>query len=153
MDYSFCFSGLILIILGFNMFLSARSARKRDQIRESWPTSKGTIFSIEAVSQKPLSAKGKAEQPLYDINASYQFRAGGQMHYGSFLTYPRHFFLQKEVERIQEQYKKGMNVDVHYNLENPQECYLKYERSEKHYRTSILMMVLGAILFILDFLL
>jgi Protein of unknown function (DUF3592) len=145
---SVCILGVILFFFGLNLFLKARGARKRDQNRGSWPTAKGTILSIDVVPQEPLSTAGKSKPPLFDINMSYQFRAGGQLHFGSFFTYPRHLFYQKEVDRIQEQYKKGMSVGVHYNLENPQESYLEYERLEKYYTLSILMMALGGIIFI-----
>jgi hypothetical protein len=139
---------VVLFVFGLNLFLKARVARKKDQNRGSWPTAKGTILSIEVVHQEPISAAEKAKTPLFDIKTSYQFRAGGQLHFGSFFTYPRHLFYQKEVDRIQEQYTKGMSVDVHYNLENPQESYLEYERLEKYYTLSIMMMVLGVIIFI-----
>jgi hypothetical protein len=151
-NISFCMLGLFLIFIGVNLYLGARRARKIDQIRESWPTAKGTILSIQVASEQPISPSGKTKEPQFNITANYQFRAGGQLRFGSILTYPRHFFLKKDMDRIQEQYKKGTTVDVHYDLENPQDCFLEFERSAKYYRTSIFLMVLGGILAILNIL-
>ena len=58
--------GVIILVFGISLFLPARSARKHDQIRDGWPTAKGTVTSSEVTAQPPLQKMGK-EIIQYDV--------------------------------------------------------------------------------------
>ena len=89
MGFNLLVIGVIVLVFGISLFFPARSARKHDQIREGWPTAKGTVTSSELVAQPPLVSRLGKEILQYDAVVKYQFRFGGQVHFGSAVSYPR----------------------------------------------------------------
>jgi len=140
--------GVVLIVFGVSLFLPARNARKRDQIREAWSTAKGTVMSSEVVAQPPLVTKLGKDIRQYDVAVKYQFRSGGQLHFGSTVSYPRYLYDKDEAERIAARYPVGAAVTVHHNPEDTRECYLEIEKTAKNYRTSIVITVVGGLVFL-----
>jgi hypothetical protein len=143
--------GMVIAVFGISLFLPARSARKRDQAFEAWPTAKGTVISCEVVPQPPLNKAGR-EILQYDVDVKYQFRTGGQLHFGSSLSLPRYLYGKDEAERIAARYPAGSEVAVHHNPDEVRECYLEIQKTAKYYRTSIVLIAAGALLFVLGFL-
>jgi hypothetical protein len=146
MGVSILFLGVMVVIAGVSMFLPARNARKNDQIREAWPTSQGTVTSSEIVAQPPMEGKTGKEILQYDVSVKYQFRSGGQLHFGSTVSYPRHLYTKSEADKVAARYPEGAAVAVRHNPEDTRECYLEIEKTEKGYGTSIVLMVIGGIL-------
>jgi hypothetical protein len=146
MGVSLLFLGVMVIIAGVSMFLPARNARKHDQIREAWPTAQGTVTSSEIVPQPPMTNKLGKEILQYDVSVKYQFRSGGQLHFGSAVLYPRYLYTKPEADKIAARYPVGATVTVHHNPEDTRECYLEIQKTEKGYGTSIVLMVGGGIL-------
>jgi hypothetical protein len=143
MGLNLLFVGLLVFILGISLFLPARRARKHDQIREAWPTAKGTVMSTEVVAQPPLVTKQGKQIFQYDVAVKYQFRSGGQLHFGSAVSYPRTLYTKEEADRIAAHYPADAAVTVHHNPEDPRECYLEIQKTARNGRTSILLMVAG----------
>ncbi len=137
------FIGLAILIIGAGMFLPARSARKRDQMRQSWPTAKGTVTSSTMAQPQAFAAEGTKGSAQFDVSVQYQFRAGGQLHFGSAVSYPRFFFGKQEADSIISRYPAGATVTVYYNPEDYRECYLEIRNTAKYYRTSFVLMVVG----------
>ncbi len=152
MGLNFFIVGMVLAVFGISLFLPARAARKRDQIREAWPTAKGTVMSTEVVAQPPLVTKLGREILQYDVAVKYQFRSGGQLHFGSTISYPRYLFAKDEAERIAARYPAGSSVTVHHNPDDIRECYLEIQKTAKNYRTSIALIAAGALIFVLGLL-
>jgi hypothetical protein len=151
MGFNLLVIGVIILVFGISLFLPARSARKHDQIRDGWPTAKGTVTSSEVAAQPPLQKMGK-EILQYDVVVKYQFRSGGQLHFGSAVSYPRYLYGKQEAEQITARYPAGAAVTVHHNPEDVRECYLEIEKTAKNYRTSIACMVVGAVVILIGFL-
>jgi hypothetical protein len=139
------FLGVAIVIIGAGTFFPARSARKRDQARLSWPTAKGTVTSSEAVQPPGFAAAPSKGPELFDASVKFQFRAGGQLHFGSTVSYPRFLYRKEEADRIVARYPAGAAVNVIYNPEDFRECYLEIRTTAKFYRTSIALMVVGAV--------
>jgi hypothetical protein len=81
----------------------------------------------------------------YDVAVKYQFRSGGQLHFGSTVAYPRFLYTKAEAEKIVARYRAGATVTVHHNPEDIRECYLENQATAKNYRTSIVLMAAGAL--------
>jgi hypothetical protein len=153
MGFSLLIFGVIILVSGISLFLPARSARKHDQIRDRWPTVKGTVTSSEVVPQPPFQ-KGLGKEIIqFDVVVKYQFRSGGQLHFGSSVSYPRYLYSKEEAERISARYPAGGVVTVHHNPEDVRECYLEIEKTAKYYRTSFVLMIAGGLITLLGFLL
>ncbi|OGO10251.1 MAG: hypothetical protein A3K46_08660 [Chloroflexi bacterium RBG_13_60_9] len=146
MGFNLLVIGVIVLVFGISLFFPARSARKHDQIREGWPTAKGTVTSSELVAQPPLVSRLGKEILQYDAVVKYQFRSGGQLHFGSAVSYPRYLHTKEQAERIAARYPAGAAVTVHHNPEDVRECYLEIEKTARNYRTSIACMVAGGVL-------
>ncbi len=144
--------GVVIVVFGVSLFFPARNARKHDQIREAWPTAKGTVTSTEVVPQPPMVTKLGKEIHQYDVSVKYQFRSGGQLHFGSTVSYPRYLYDKPVADQIAARYPAGATVTVHHNPEDTRECYLEIEKTAKNYRTSIFMMAAGAIIALLGLL-
>jgi hypothetical protein len=86
MGLNFFILGMVIAVFGISLFLPARNARKRDQIYEAWPTAKGTVIANEVVAQPPLATKLGRQILQYDVVVKYQFRSGGQLHFGATCT-------------------------------------------------------------------
>jgi hypothetical protein len=147
MGFNFMVIGVIILVFGISLFLPARSARKHDQIRDGWPTAKGTVTSSEVVAQPPLQKMGK-EIIQYDVSVKYQFRSGGQLHFGSAVSYPRYLYGKEDAERIAARYPANASVTVHHNPEDVRECYLEIEKTAKNYNTSIACMIVGGVVIV-----
>jgi hypothetical protein len=145
MGFNLLIIGVLILVFGISLFLPARAARKKDQIRKAWPTVQGTVMSSQVTAQPPLIRGGK-EILQYDVAVKYQFRSGGQLHFGSAVSYPRYLYTKEEADRITARYPAGANVTVHHNPEDIRECYLEIERTSKNYRTSIALMVGGGVI-------
>jgi hypothetical protein len=143
----FFFLGIVLFILGAGIFFPARSARSRIQARLAWPTAQGTVMSAEALSAQATGPSKTAD--LFDASIKYQFRAGGQLHFGATVSFPRSLYKEQEADRLVSRYPVGSAVTVYYNPEDSQECYLEIRNTAKYYRTSIAILAGGglAILF------
>jgi hypothetical protein len=152
MGFNLLIISVIILVFGVSLFLPARSARKHDQIREAWPTAKGTVTSSDVVAQPPLVTKLGKEVIQYDVAVKYQFRTGGQLHFGSAVSYPRYLYGKDEAERITARYPAGASVTVHHNPEDVRECYLEIEKTAKNYRTSIACMIVGGVVTLLGLL-
>jgi hypothetical protein len=140
------FVGAVIAILALGMFIPARRARARDQIQQAWPTAKGTVMSSEIISQPPMvTPSGKSIQQ-YDVSVKYQFRSGGQLHFGSAVSSPRYLYTKSEADRIAARYPAGEPVIVHHNPEDTRECYLEVHTTAKNYRLSIFLMIIGGII-------
>jgi hypothetical protein len=144
MGVNFLFIGIILGIFGVSLFLPARKARKQDEMRQAWPTDKGTVISSEVVAQPPLSRMGK-QVLQFDAVIQYQFRYGGQLHFGSGVVYPRHLFSRPEAEALVAGNPAGATVEVHHNPDDIRESYLVLEPTAQNYRTSIAVIVVGVV--------
>lgn len=142
MGVNFLFIGIILGIFGVSLFLPARKTRKQDEIRQAWPTDKGTVISSEVVAQPPLTRLGK-EILQFDAVIKYQFRYGGQLHFGTGVVYPRHLFSRPEADGLVARYPAGATVDVHHNPDDIRESYLVMENTAQNYRTSIAVIAVG----------
>lgn len=68
MSLSILFLGVAFVIIGSGMFFQARKARKRDQARQSWPTAKGTIASIEVFQPAVLAAGNPKGPEQFDVS-------------------------------------------------------------------------------------
>jgi hypothetical protein len=147
MGFNFMVIGVIILVFGISLFLPARSARKHDQIRDGWPTAKGTVTSSEVVAQPPLQKMGK-EIIQYDVSVKYQFRSGGQLHFGSAVSYPRYLYGKEDADRIAARYPANASVTVHHNPEDVRECYLEIEKTAKNYNTSIACMIVGGVVIV-----
>jgi hypothetical protein len=144
--------GVLILVFGISLFLPARAARKQDQVREAWPTAKGTVMSSRVVAQPPLVSKMGREILQFDVDVKYQFRSGGQLHFGSAVMYPRYLFSKDEAERIIARYPAGAEVTVHHNPEDTRECYLEIQKTAKNYGASIVMMVIGGLVILVGLL-
>jgi hypothetical protein len=144
--------GVVIVVFGVSLFFPARTARKHDQIREAWPTAKGTVMSSEVVPQPPIVTKVGKEIRQYDVSVKYQFRSGGQLHFGSAVNYPRYLYDQSTAEKIVARYPAGTEVTIHHNPEDVRECYLEIEKTAKNYRTSIVLTAVGVVLTLLGLL-
>jgi hypothetical protein len=141
----FLFLGVVIVVIGGGMFLTARSARKHDQERSFWPTVKGTVTSSEVV-RPPAIAAGKPDgSGQLDVSIKYQFRAGGQLHFGATVSYPRSLYGKEEADRLVSRFPAGATVTVYHNPEDYRDCYLEIRPTAKNYRTSILIMIVGGI--------
>ncbi|MBN1438283.1 MAG: DUF3592 domain-containing protein [Anaerolineales bacterium] len=138
--------GVVMVLLGAGVFFPARKARMLDQAREAWPQVPGTVTSLEVVPQPPLKIRSGKEIIQYDISINYQFRTGGQLHFGSAVSLPRHLYSKDEADRIAARYPAGGAVTVRHHPENVRECYLEIEKTAKNYRASIAWMVFGGLL-------
>jgi hypothetical protein len=145
MGVNLIFLGVVCLVFGVSLFLPARTDRRRDESRTAWPTDKGTVMSSQAVAQPPLVSKTGKEVLQFDADVKYQFRSGGQLHFGSAVSYPRHLHTKEEAEKIIARYPAGAAVTVHHNPEDPRESYLEIEKTAKYYRTSIAIIVLGVV--------
>jgi hypothetical protein len=143
---SILFLGVAFVIIGSGMFFQARKARKWDQARQSWPTAKGTIASIEVFQPAALAAGNPKGPEQFDVSVKYEFRAGGQLHFGSTISYPRYLHEKEEADRIASRYPAGAAATVYYNPEDYRECYLEIPNTAKNYRTSIVLLVIGGII-------
>jgi hypothetical protein len=139
---------LFIVVSGASLFLPARKARKRDQALEAWPTAKGTVISTTVVPQPLLTTDPDKQVQQFDVSVKYQFRSGGQLHFGSSITYPRYLFEQDEAERIAACYPAGAAVTIHHNPDDIQECYLELRKTAKHYKASLALIVVGGVLFV-----
>jgi hypothetical protein len=148
MGSNFFFLGIVIAVIGVGIFFPARSARKRDQMRLSWPTAKATVMSAEVVQPQALAAGTSKNADQFDVSVKYQFRAGGQLHFGASVSYPRYLYREQEADRIVSRYPAGATVTVYYNPEDPRECYLEIQNTAKYYRTSIVIMVAGGLAFL-----
>jgi hypothetical protein len=153
MGFSLLVLGIIVLVFGISLFLPARSARKYDQVRNGWPTVKGTVTSSEVVPQPPFRNGLGKEIIQYDVVVKYQFRSGGQLHFGSSVSYPRYLYGKEEAERICARYPADGVVTVRHNPEDVRECYLEIEKTAKYYRTSFMLMIAGGVITLLGFLL
>jgi hypothetical protein len=151
MGINFLFIGIILAVFGVSLFLPARKARKEDETRQAWPTDKGTVISSEETEQPPLNRMGK-QIIQYDAVIQYQFRSGGQLHFGSGVSNPRHLFSKKEADALIARYPAGATVTVHHNPDDIRECYLEIENTARNYGTSIAVIVVGVVLILLGLL-
>lgn len=152
MGMNFFLLGLVVAFFGISMFLPARHARKRDQALRAWPTVEGTVISCEVKNLPPLVTKLGKQILQYDVIIKYQFRTGGQLHFGSSLSIPRFLYKKTEAEDIAARFPAGASVDVHHNPDDIQECYLIMYPSAKYYRTSIAIIATGALFVVLGFL-
>jgi len=139
------FIGIAFAIIGLGIFFPARSARKRDRMRQSWPTAKGTITASKVVQPQALAAEGSKDSGQFDVSVQYEFRAGGQLHFGAAVSYPRYFYGKQEADNISTRYPAGAAVTVYYNPEDYRECYLEIRNTAKYYRTSIALIILGGL--------
>jgi hypothetical protein len=139
------FLGVAIVIIGAGTFFPARSARRRDQVRLSWPTAKGTVTSSETVQPPALAAAPSKGPEQFDVSVKFQFRAGGQLHFGSTVSYPRYLYPKQEADRIVARYPAGATVTVYYNPEDFRECYLEIRTTAKFYRTSLVLMGIGVV--------
>jgi len=139
------FLGVAIVIIGAGIFFPARGAHKRDQIRQSWPKAKGTITASEVVQPKALIKEGSKDADQFDVSVQYEFRAGGQLHFGSAVSSPRYFYGKPEADRIASRYPAGATVTVYYNPEDYRECYLEIRNTAKYYRTSVALMIAGGL--------
>jgi hypothetical protein len=153
MGVNFLIIGVLVLVLGISMFLPARAARKQDQIRDAWPTINGTVMSSEVVAQPPLPGRMGKEIFQYDVAVKYQFRTGGQLHFGSTISLPRYLYGKDDAARIAARYPAGATVTVHHNPEDVRECYLEIAKTAKYYRTSIVLTIAGGIFTLLGFVL
>lgn len=145
MGANIIFIGMAIAIIGGGFFLQARTARKRDHIRQSWPTTKGTIASSRVVPPRAPAAESSNEPGQFDVSVQYEFRAGGQLHFGSAISFPRYLYSKPEADRIVARYPAGASVTVYYNPEDYRECYLELRTTAKYYRTSIALLLLGVL--------
>jgi hypothetical protein len=145
----FIIIGLFIALVGFSMFFPAWNARKHDQIRESWPAAKGTVMSPAVVREVEVTGRGGRRQKLFDVSIKYQFRAGGQLRFGSSVSFRRSLYDAAGVAHVTQQYPAGATVTVHYNPEEPQESYLEMvaSRVNKYYRFSMLL-IAAALIFV-----
>src|SRR4030042_1125401 len=100
MGFNYLIIGGLLVAFGISLCLPARKARKNDQIREAWPTAKGTVMSTEVLAQPPLVTKQGKQINQYDVAVKYQFRSGGQLHFGSNVSYPRFLYSKEEADQL-----------------------------------------------------
>ena len=152
MGFNFFIFGMVIAVFGISLFLPARAARKRDQNRDAWPTVKGTVMSTEVVVQPPLTTKLGGQVLQYDVSVKYQFRSGGQLHFGSSLSDLRLLYDKDEAERIAARYPAGTAVTVHHNPDDTRECYLVIHKTAKYYRMSVVLIAVGALVFVLGLL-
>ena len=150
MGFNLLVIGVIILVFGISLFFPARSARKHDQVRDAWPTAKGIVTSSEVAAQPPLQKMGK-EIIQYDVAVKYQFRSGGQLHFGAAVSYPRYLYGKEEAERIAARYPAGASVTVHHNPEDVRECYLEIEKTAKNYKTSVACMIVGGVVMVIGF--
>ena len=144
--------GVMTALVGASLFFPARSARRQDRIREAWPTAKGTVTSSEVVAQPPLATKRGGDIFQYDVSVKYQFRSGGQLHFGSAISLPRYLYPKEEAERIAARYPVDATVTVYHNPEDIRDCFLEIKKTAKHYRTSIVLMAAGVVSLLFGFL-
>jgi hypothetical protein len=139
--------GLFTALIGFSIFFPARNALKREQEREAWPTVKGTVLSAPVVQPAPVGARRGKEKEFYDVMVNYQFRAEGQMHFGSAVSFRRALYEKPEAEQMAQRYPAGSTVTVHYSPGEPQECYLEMKPTPvgRQYRLSILFIAVAVI--------
>jgi hypothetical protein len=146
MGLDFFFVGIVIVVIGAGLFFPARSARKRDQMRQSWPTAKGTVTSSEVVQPQALAAVPSKSPNQFDASVKYEFRAGGQLHFGASVSYPRYLYRKEEADRIVSRYPAGGAVTVYYNPEDFRECYLEIQNTAKYYRTGMVIMAAGVLI-------
>jgi hypothetical protein len=140
MDMSYVVTAIFVAIIGFTVFWPARKARNHDRIRESWPTAKGTVTSSAAIPAT-MAVHQSREPVLYEAAVKYQFRAGGQLRFADSVAFPRRLWSEKEANQIVLRHPANAPVTVHYNLENPLECYLEFIPSAeaRNYRLGIVI--------------
>ena len=137
------FIGVAIVIIGAGMFFPARSARARDRMRQAWPTAKATVTACEVV---PSSAGGSGASNQFDVKVRFQFHAGGQLHFGSTVAYPRMLYGKQEADSIASKYPAGGTVTVYYDPEDLRACYLEIRTTARYYRTSVVLMVIGGLI-------
>jgi hypothetical protein len=152
MGVSFIVIGVMLVMIGISMFLPARSARKRDQVRRSWPTVNGTIIFCEVKALPPLAGKSGKEIRQNEVNLRYQFRTGGQLHFGTAISDRRYLYEKEEAERIAARYPVGANVTVYHDPEDVGNCFLEMHSASGNYGISITFMAAGGLSVLVGFL-
>jgi MFS superfamily sulfate permease-like transporter len=145
MGVSFIVIGVMLGMIGISMFLPARSARKRDQVRRSWPTVNGTVISSEVKVLPPLAGKSGGKTSQYEVNVRYQFRTGGQLHFGTAISDRRYLYEKTEADRISARYPVGESVTVYHDPENVGNCFLEMHPAAGNYGISILFLAAGGL--------
>lgn len=116
---------VIIVLVGLSFFWPARKARNQDKIRQSWPTVKGTVTSSSVVPATMAVPSDRAPE-FFDAIVKYQFRAGGQLHFGDTVSFLRQLWKEEKALSIVARYPAGAPVTVHYNMENILECYLEF---------------------------
>ena len=146
--------GVFLLVIGITVFFPARAARKTNQRRAGWPRVNGKITSGAEVTVGDPHADETGHKPLYDIHVRYEFRAGGQLHFGSAVNYPRVMWNKAEADRLAAKYQKGNSVEVRFNPEDPQDCYLAIngESSARYYGISLVSIIVGAVILVISLL-
>jgi hypothetical protein len=145
---NFFLIGFILLIIGVTVFFPARTARKTNQRRSGWPRISGKITSgAEVIVGDPLATE-TGQKVLYDIKVRYEFRTGGQLRFGSAVSYPRVMWSKTEADRLAAQYPKGCTVAVRFNPEDPQDCYLAINSDPiaRYYGISLAATIVGAVI-------
>jgi hypothetical protein len=153
MGYTFLIIGVMALVLGISMFLPARNARKQDLIHDAWPKVKGTVMSSEVVAQPPLPNRTGKLIFQYDVAVKYQFRTGGQLHFGSTISLPRYLYGKEDADRMAARYPAGAAVTVQHNPEDVRECYLEIAKTARFFRTSLVITIAGGIFTLLGFIL
>jgi hypothetical protein len=150
MNASCIVMAIFLALVGATVFIPARRARNHDKIRESWSTAKGSVIS-SIVKPSPSVTGSNREPALFDVVVKYQFRAGGQLHFGETVTFPHRLFKESKARQIVERYPAGSSITVHYNLENALECYLEFIPSpeSRNYNLGILIFIVAGIALVL----
>ena len=115
----FIIGGILLIWGGFN-YLKAKGST-------DWPKTYGTIVS-SSLKVRQVRNRGVRGSRM-TANIEYQYRAEGENHTGTRVTYGsgwpfKNFFQSTQAKQAVSKYKKGHRVPVYYDPANPSRAVL-----------------------------
>ena len=141
------FLGLAIVIIGGGDVLPGA---KRAQTRSDaaiLADGQGNGHILQDGSAAGACRGGSKGSDQFDVSVQYQFRAGGQLHFGSTVSYPALLCMENRKRKtLPPNIPAGATVTVYYNPEDFRECYLEIRTTAKYYRTSIVLMAAGGLI-------
>ena len=142
--------GAFVGVVGVGLGIGGLRSQKKSKAIQAWPTVSGTLSSSEVVAHRSsgISSKGHSTTRVsHEAVVSYAYKVDGKEFKGRNIGIIETRGGKHAAERRIKALKSKPDLKVFYNPSDPKEAYLNPKNSE-----SIGLFVIGAILFILGFL-